>query len=86
MSKLTTVACVALLLVAACTAPRNTGAGAANSLCPMGGEPVLSDVATTMWRGQAIGFCCKRCQPMFESLRQEEKAEALEAVGLHVTG
>jgi YHS domain-containing protein len=36
-----------------------------NAMCPIGEEPIVSDVPTAMYKGQAIGFCCPSCNAEF---------------------
>ena len=82
MSRHLVSAVVGLSLIVSCTSPGKIGVETANALCPMGQEPVLESGGTMVWRKLTIGFCCKRCEPMFESLSDAEKVAALESVGV----
>ena len=73
-------------VVASCAGPRTSAQATANALCPMGQEPVVDSGGTVSWHGMTIGFCCKRCEPMFAALADNEKAKALETVDVTDAG
>ena len=84
MNVFTTTALATAVLFASCANEGSDGIQTANALCPMGNEPVVAGGGEMTWRDVSIGFCCKRCQPMFEALSDAEKLEALLAVGVDV--
>lgn len=75
---------ISFLLLSACSVPTLLEAETANARCPMGDEPVLDGGGITEWRGVKVGFCCKKCLPMFEKLSASEQDQAMAAVGVPV--
>ncbi len=84
MTRLGVIAVTSLLVAISCAGPRSTTRESVNALCPMGKEPVVESGGTVIWHDVSVGFCCKRCEPMFAALSDDEKADALEAVGATV--
>lgn len=50
-----------------------------NAICPIMGGEVAEDGGSTTWEGKLIGFCCPSCEPKWQKLSDEEKAEKLAA-------
>ena len=51
--------------------------GAANTVCPVSGEPVDAAIQTVSFQGKEIGFCCNGCVGKFNKMTDAEKAAAL---------
>lgn len=53
-----------------------TAGAAVNSICPiMGGK--IDGATSTEWDGKTVGFCCPPCVDEWNTMSDEEKAEAL---------
>lgn len=48
-----------------------------NTVCPIMGGKVAPDGGTAEWDGKVVGFCCPGCEPKWEALTDEQKAEKL---------
>lgn len=59
--------------------PTTESTVAVNSHCPIMGGDVTEDGGRAEWNGKTIGFCCPDCEPKWEALSDEEKAEKLAA-------
>jgi YHS domain-containing protein len=56
-------------------------AGVLNLNCPIQGEPVDEAGGTVSYKGNTIGFCCKKCVAKFDAMSDAEKVAALAKVG-----
>lgn len=50
-----------------------------NEICPIMGGEVASDGGSVEWNGKLVGFCCPECQPQWDRLSDQLKAEKLSA-------
>lgn len=56
-----------------------TSTAAVNDHCPIMGGEVTAKGGSTEWNDKTIGFCCPGCEPKWEALSDEEKAQHLAA-------
>lgn len=59
------------------TTPEAASLATVNDHCPIMGGEVTAEGGTTEWNDKTIGFCCPGCEPKWEALSDEEKAQKL---------
>lgn len=52
----------------------------ANTICPIGLDPVLDDSPTIVFAGQKIAFCCDHCVTTWKAMSNESRKKAVAAL------
>ena len=47
--------------------PNSAPMAPSNALCPVMGQPIDPSVATSLYKGKVVGFCCAGCKPAFDA-------------------
>lgn len=51
-----------------------------NDVCPIGNEPVATQIGAVAYKGHNVGFCCPGCKEMWSSMPEDERDAFIDGV------